>query len=296
MKAVVFVILLCLTFFSTVSKGQCPFSQSLVTGASATYYTDPNAGNCGYENLTGPLGPGNLFIAALGPTLYNNGKSCGQCYNISSPYTNRSVVVMATDSCPDSGYCQRSSHFDLSTQAFDVLGAESIGVLEGLTYYKVPCGVTGNVKIMMKDGSNDYWTAFLIYNSRVTIKDVSVKITGKTTYSSLSQSTYNYWISPNMVPGSFDVRIESVGGEFIYITIPKVENRKQYETSSQFSVEGCVGAPSSPSGGVGSPTSSSSSATGSSTTSSVTDTASDASSLTLCALFSFTILFLIMLN
>ncbi|KAM9962525.1 hypothetical protein ACTFIR_005433 [Dictyostelium discoideum] len=281
-----FVILICLTCFLSISKSEtCPFSQSLVSGASATYYTDPNAGNCGYENLMGPLGPGNLFIAALGPNLYNNGKNCGQCFNISSPYTNRSVVIMATDSCPDSGYCQRSSHFDLSTQAFDVLGAQSIGVLEGLTYYKVPCGVNGNVKIMMKDGSNDYWTAFLIYNSRVTIKEVSVKITGKTTYTSLSQSSYNYWISPNMVPGSFDVRIESVGGEFIYITIPKVESRKQYETSSQFSVDGCVGTPSGPSGGIGSPS------TGSSI-----GTPSDASSLTLYALFSLTILFLVMLN
>ncbi|KAN0034800.1 hypothetical protein ACTFIV_001332 [Dictyostelium citrinum] len=284
MKIFVFVILLCL--FSSVSKSEtCPFSQSLVTGASATYYVDPNSGNCGYENLLGPLGPGNLFIAALGPNLYNNGKSCGQCYNISSPYTNRSVVVMATDSCPDSGYCQRSSHFDLSTQAFDVLGAQSIGVLEGLTYFKVPCGVNGNVKIMMKDGSNDYWTAFLIYNSRVTIKEVSVKITGKTTYTSLSQSTYNYWISPNMVPGSFEVRIESVGGEFIYITIPKVESRKQYETTGQFSVQGCVGTPSGPSGGLGSPS------TGISV-----NNPSDASSLTICVLFSLSILFLVMLN
>ncbi|KAK5576580.1 hypothetical protein RB653_007724 [Dictyostelium firmibasis] len=280
MKIIVSLALLCLTFFTSVSKSEdCPFSQSLVTGASATFYIEVNSGNCGYESLLGPLGPGNLFIAALGDNLYNSGKNCGQCFNISSPYTNRSVVVMATDRCPDSGYCQRSSHFDLSTQAFDVLGQQSTGVLDGLTYFKVPCAVNGNVKIMMKDGSNDYWTAFLIYNNRVTIKDVSVKVSGKTTYQSLTQSSYNYWISPNMVPGSFDVRIESVGGEFIYITIPKVESRKQYETSSQFNTEGCVGEPNgSPSGGisVGSP--------------------SDASSLTLCVLFLFTILFLMMLN
>ncbi|EGC32116.1 hypothetical protein DICPUDRAFT_95343 [Dictyostelium purpureum] len=194
----------------------------------------------------GPTGPGNLFIAALNTFFYDDAKNCGQCYNIFSPYTNRSVVVMATDQCPGGEHCSNNNyHFDLSPQAFDVLGARSIGVLKNLEFYKVPCQVDGNVKIMMKDGSNDYWTAFLIFNSDIGIKQVSVKKTGSDQFVNLKLSDYNYWISPDMKPGEFEVRIESLGGEFINTKISAIESNKIVDTQTKFTTAGCVDADSS---------------------------------------------------
>ncbi|KAK5577741.1 hypothetical protein RB653_002689 [Dictyostelium firmibasis] len=221
------------TLLNFISSQSCPFSQSIINGASATYYTAMDAGNCGYEKLTGPLGPGNYMIAALGTKLYQLGGQCGQCFKISNS-KNATVTVMATDSCNDAGYCQRDNHFDLSPTAFSILGLQSQGVLDGLSYVKVPCEVTGNVKIMMKDGSNDYWTSFFIFNSKVIIKQVSIKLSNSNQFVPLTQTTYNYWPS-SISGGQFQVRIESIGGEFIYVTIPKVESRKVYETTSQFS-------------------------------------------------------------
>ncbi|KAN0035513.1 hypothetical protein ACTA71_004785 [Dictyostelium dimigraforme] len=216
-----------------ISGQSCPFSESSINGASATFYTAMDAGNCGYEKLNGPLGPGNYMIAALGTKLYQNGAQCGQCFKISNS-KNVSITVMATDSCNDAGYCQRDNHFDLSPVAFSILGSQSQGVLDGLSYVKVPCEVSGNVKIMMKDGSNDFWTSFFVFNSKVIIKQVSIKLSNSVQFVPLTQTTYNYWPS-SISGGHFQVRIESIGGEFIYVTIPKVESRKVYETSSQFS-------------------------------------------------------------
>ncbi|KAN0036903.1 hypothetical protein ACTFIV_002226 [Dictyostelium citrinum] len=227
------IILLVLSIVKLINTQSCPFSKSIINGASATFYTSMDAGNCGYEKLNGPLGPGNYMIAALGTKLYQNGAQCGQCYKISNS-KNASVTVMATDSCHDAGYCQRDNHFDLSPAAFSILGPQSQGVLDGLSYVKVPCQVEGNVKIMMKDGSNDYWTSFFVFNSKVIIKQVSIKLSNSNQFIPLVQTSYNYW--PSSITGvQFQVRIESVGGEFIYITIPKVESRKVYETTSQFS-------------------------------------------------------------
>ncbi|KAM9966265.1 hypothetical protein ACTFIR_006470 [Dictyostelium discoideum] len=226
-------IFLILSIVKLTSAQSCPFSQSIINGASATFYTAMDAGNCGFEKLNGPLGPGNYMIAALGSKLYQNGAQCGQCFKISNS-KNASVTVMATDSCHDAGYCQRDNHFDLSPAAFSILGPQSQGVLDGLSYVKVPCEVSGNVKIMMKDGSNDFWTSFFVFNSKVIIKQVSIKLSNSNQFVPLSQTTYNYWPT-SITGGQFHVRIESIGGEYIYVTIPKVESRKVYETSGQFS-------------------------------------------------------------
>ncbi|KAM9964776.1 hypothetical protein ACTFIW_004562 [Dictyostelium discoideum] len=226
-------IFLVLSIVKLISAQSCPFSQSIINGASATFYSAMDAGNCGFEKLNGPLGPGNYMIAALGSKLYQNGAQCGQCFKISNS-KNASVTVMATDSCHDAGYCQRDNHFDLSPAAFSILGPQSQGVLDGLSYVKVPCEVSGNVKIMMKDGSNDFWTSFFVFNSKVIIKQVSIKLSNSNQFVPLSQTTYNYWPT-SITGGQFHVRIESIGGEYIYVTIPKVESRKVYETSGQFS-------------------------------------------------------------
>ncbi|EGC34608.1 hypothetical protein DICPUDRAFT_20287, partial [Dictyostelium purpureum] len=231
------ILLLIFTNLFNFNKAQCPFSITPIKGASATFYTTLDNGNCGYERLSGPLGPGNKMIAALGSKLYQNGSQCGQCFKISNSQ-NVSVVVMATDSCHDAGYCQRDGHFDLSPEAFAILGKTSEGVLEGLTFYKVPCQINGNVKIMMKDGSNPYWTSFFIFNSKVLIKKVSIRMSNSNQFIPLTQTTYNYW--PTSITGNnFEVKIESISGEFIYITIPFVESRKVYDTATQFSTYDC---------------------------------------------------------
>ncbi|KAM9953451.1 hypothetical protein ACTFIR_008519 [Dictyostelium discoideum] len=97
-------------------QNSCPYSKSSINGASATFYSAMDNGNCGYGLLTGQTGPRNYLICALGTKLYQNGAQC----------------VMTTDSCNDAGYCQRDNHFDLSPNAFSILGLKSKGVLDGL--------------------------------------------------------------------------------------------------------------------------------------------------------------------
>ncbi|KAN0022503.1 hypothetical protein ACTFIU_004697 [Dictyostelium citrinum] len=147
-----------------------------------------------------------ILYCFYGTKIYKNGEQCGQCFKISNS-NGTSVTVMATDSCNDAGYCQRDNHFDLSPNAFSILGSQSLGVLDGLSYVKVPCSVTGNVKVMMKDGSNAYWTSFLIFNSEINIKQVSIKLNGSSQFVNLTQTTYNYWPT-SITSGSFQVGTE----------------------------------------------------------------------------------------
>ncbi|KAN0034812.1 hypothetical protein ACTFIV_001344 [Dictyostelium citrinum] len=240
---IVFLVLL-LKNYDTIIADDCPFNQLPIKTLSGTWYDDPDHASCGFENLVGPLGPGNRMVVALGSKLFQQGANCGQCYEVTSPFNNKTITVMATDSCHDSGNCQADNHFDFYQEAFNLLGSPTgeISGKSGLSYIKVPCPTYGNVKIMMKDGSNQYWTSFLIFNSRLVIKQVSIKLSTSQQFIDLKrQPQGNYWPSPNMAPGEFEVRIESIGGEFIYVKISSIESRKIYDTGNQFSADGCIG-------------------------------------------------------
>lgn len=80
-------------------------------------------GACGYEDVV-KAGYG-LHTAALSQSLYNNGLTCGACYEVRCvnskwcKHMRRSIIVTATDYCPPGGWCSPPrEHFDLAKPAF----------------------------------------------------------------------------------------------------------------------------------------------------------------------------------
>ncbi|KAH6779394.1 hypothetical protein C2S52_010631 [Perilla frutescens var. hirtella] len=94
----------------------------------ATFYTEYTPSAC-YENKHE-----GTMIAAANPSLYNNGKACGQRYRIrctggtnhgDKPCRNGHVTVKIVDLCPDCA----SNQLDLSKQAFSKIGNPDAGVI-----------------------------------------------------------------------------------------------------------------------------------------------------------------------
>jgi expansin (peptidoglycan-binding protein) len=202
MKPAIFVALALCALVPAAAWTQCSLDTVLTKG-EATYYYATGGGSCMFD-----ASPENLMVAAMNIYDYDTAGVCGECIELNGP--DGAVKVRIVDLCPG---CQ-SGDIDLSREAFSLI-ADTIRGRVPITWKVVECEVTGPIQYHFKDGSNQWWTAVQIRNSRHPVRSVEYQA-GTAPFKQVNRVNYNYFVeSGGMGPGPYNFRVTDIYGHVL---------------------------------------------------------------------------------
>lgn len=185
----------------TMASAACT-SEPEHSGEGTFYTFADGSGNCSFDAT-----PNDLMVGAMNATDYADSAVCGACVHIVGP--NGEVTVRTVDQCPE---CAKGD-IDLSPEAFELIAERSAGRVP-IRWTYVACAGSSPIVYHFKQGSNQWWTAVQIRNTRYRVAKLEYEQSGD--FIAVPRESYNYFVEANgMGPGPYTFRVTDVYGSTV---------------------------------------------------------------------------------
>lgn len=208
----------CADSVEEVGKNPCDIISTVQEGEATFYYPSGPAeargigsevmytpGACGFA-----LGRDDTLVAAVNSSDYKGSALCGACLLVIGP--GRSIIVRVVDVCIDCG----KGDLDLGEKAFALLADTTRGKIP-IRWSIVGCPERGVITYHVKEGSNPWWTAVQIRNSRFPVSRIERRKSDGT-FELVQRTSYNYFVGEHWGPGPFTFRVTDTLGRALIDT------------------------------------------------------------------------------
>jgi expansin (peptidoglycan-binding protein) len=142
--------------------------------AKATEYGGNTNGACGMAYNP----PSGFGAAAVSVDMFADSAACGTC--MQATYGSVTKTIMIVDECPDCHKNGPKVQEDLFLDTWKDLAAGkneplSKGILDGIEWKSVSCGLKQSLQLKWKEGSNDEWAALSVRHSNLAVVKMSIQ-------------------------------------------------------------------------------------------------------------------------
>ena len=230
----IFYLILLILFNSSVSS---PLSRCKKGIFSYTKDESINSKTCNLSPITKDTYP-----VAINKDIFDSftkAGQCGICYEMVG--TTGAVKIRVDDVFEESG--DSTPYFKIGTEASKILlGIKDINDLKenikkSITFRMISCDYSDKIKILTGDDNLDGFSfSCLVLNSNIAVYSIRIKENGSSSYEKLEKNSKNYWVyeKGNSISYPVELKITSITGESVDITIPNKEPGETYETNGNF--------------------------------------------------------------
>ncbi|HEY3592224.1 MAG TPA: MXAN_6577-like cysteine-rich protein [Polyangiaceae bacterium] len=173
---------------------------------------------------------------AMNTEDYNNAAVCGACVEVTNSQNGSKITIPIVDECPaatNAMWCFNGSHhIDLSPPAYQALGANNN---PAITWHYVPCTPTGGIQYFIDPGSNQFYLAVTILNTRYRVAKVEVLSGG--TFQTMTRMRYNAWVlATGAGSGPFTFRVTDIYNHVLQDAAVPFTPSKALNGAAQFAV------------------------------------------------------------